>query len=583
MSANPRDDLYAAEPGELLVLDPRGVAAWQRDDGTRVAVSRNAALTLAACASFAPIGRHLAELSGRHGAAPEFFAPLVQELIARGLLKRPRDFLEAPRAAAPPCPDPLIVIRSYERPRGLEALLASLADDARRHGVQGRRLAVVDDSGEPEATARTRALVRAHASRWPGETFLLGAERRAGAIDALLADVPARHRAACRALLDPALPSAVTGSRTWNFAVLLAAGSSLAILDDDTHFPLRAFPAARGAVELANANEPVARWFDAAPGDAVLPPLEEDAYAALARSIGQSPATVLARDGWDASLLAHRSPRELEACRADRTVIAAVPGTYGTIPLDSSVFLTHLGAASQRDLWRAPYRPERLAAERVAQGYEAPRLTDFASYTPLLVDARALLPFAGTSGRVDDTYFLMLLRAIAPDASFLHVPMLLGHADYARRERAANALAPLKLDRNAFVASLFGQMAGGLRSGDRARRLAAAGVLCGELAAAPSADIRNALLRWRGEMMARVTTHLVGGLQQHPDAPPAWREHAERVVAVNAAAALADAVDAAEIDRVRVALRQVAEVAEHWPAMWQRARASGTELAERIG
>ena len=142
-------------------------------------------------------------------------------------------------------------------------------------------------------------------------------------------------------------------------------------------------------------------------------------------------------------MLEGRRPAELAGLR-DAPIVGAVPGLYGGIAYDNSAYLAYSNRWSQASLWRAPFRRERLEADNLWHGYRAPRLVSYATYTPLLLDARELLPFAGTWGRVDDTYFLMLLRAIAAPVLFAHLPVALGHVDLAPRQRLAHAQQPLR-------------------------------------------------------------------------------------------------------------------------------------------
>lgn len=569
-------DMIAAVPGDFLVLDAETAHFRATDGSRREAVNSAEAATLQTCATFAPRNLHAQRLAQASGWTVAQSAASLAALEARGLVRPVGSFLGAlDPAPAPPLPEPLVVIRAYQRPDGLKALLDSLLVDERRHDA-ARRYAIVDDTLDDACAARTYAIAQAFAAESRSSVRILGTRERERALARVLAPVEASARDAARELLDPARPCAVTGSRTWNWAVLLGAGSALSILDDDTRFPLRELPGARRAFDLLDATETLVRYPDDGAELDALPLVPGEPYAALARYVGQPVQALLARDGWDARALAHRSPRELVPIARNARIVAAVPGTYGTITLDSSVYLTY-PAESIGELLREPYRPERLAADRVAQGYDAPRITSFALYTPLLIDARALLPFAGTWGRVDDTYFLMLLRAIAPDAAYAHVPAMLGHADYTPRDRIARALERIPLDRNAFVSHLFAGIGETLGGTSREARLAAVGAAFATLADASDAALVERVLRWREEMTARLVRHLDQGLRAHPGAPPAWRTHVERVIEANRRGLRDDRLDATETARIRAALRQVANVAPAWIAMWEAAREAGPE------
>jgi len=570
-------ELVAATPGDLVVLDGE-TANWRASDGSRRELINTAeAAALQHCATFAPLDFHAQQLARATGWTPQQAAGLLAQLASRGLVRSAAEYLGALDATATArVPDPTIVIRAYQRPEGLAVLLDSLLADERRHGAR-RQYVVVDDTLDDGYAAKTYGLVRKFAGASASSVRMLGLHERAAALDEVLAPLANTEREIVAELLDPARPCALTGSRTWNWAVLLAAGGSLSILDDDTRFPLRTLPASHRAFDLLDATESVVRWFDEPEAPArELPELDVDPYARLADWVGQPAQALLARDGWNDRTLVHRSPRELAAAARNARVIAAVPGTYGTITLDSSVYLTY-PAESIHDLWRAPYRHARLASDALAQGYEAPRLTSFALYTPLLVDARELLPFAGTWGRVDDTYFLMLLRAMAPKQAYVHAPLLLGHADFAPRDRLARATGGrIPLDRNAFVSSLALTLGDVLGGADREARLAAVGASLAALATAPDDAIADLVLRWRTDMTGRVTRQLDGALRTRRDAPAEWRAHAERIVKVNRDAIRDDRVEPDEIRASRAAIAQLAKAAPLWPKLWHHARELGT-------
>ena len=567
--------LFATQRGSATPLEG-GAVLWRTlEDAQGTVLSSDEHRALAACTRFAPRELHIQRLVRAFSFSAENAARAFDALEARGLLRTPEQMLEGAAAAREPdAPPPLIAIRSYQRPEGLRHLLDSLLADERTFAV-ARRYVVIDDTLSREFARQTTELVAAFARATASQVSLLGLERRDGAVADLLEGMPPDHVRALLQLLDPAHPTAVTGSRTWNWAVLLAAGGTLSILDDDTRFPLRLPDAARETIDLLDANEPVVRYFDDAA--ALCPPLlAGEPYAWLGRWLGQPARSLLRRHGYSSAYLLHRTADELAHLRGDARVLGVVPGTYGSIPLDSSVFLTYLGA-SRADLWRAPYRHERLAADCVWAGFEAPRLTSFASYTPLLLDDRELLPFAGTWGRVDDTYFLALAKAVAPNAAFAHVPALLGHRDYAPRDRLRNAAEPMVVDRNAYIGHVLSRLGATAAGGGREARLVAVGAACDALSRGTDASLRDDVLRFRAAMRMRVTAHLQAALEREQAAPPEWRAHAERIVAVNEAATARDAVDQAELGKYRAALRQVADVAPLWPGLWMRAKELGVE------
>ena len=561
--------LFAAVP--CLIEGAGGAGVRHRDwNGVERTIAARDAELLGCCAVFRPRDAQVRELerAGLRDAGARFDAWVAAGLVAdAATLLRPA----MPTLPASPPPAPLLVVRSYERPAGLQRLLDSIRRDGERTGV-AHELAVVDDTLDPAKGEATRAIVAGFARDRGAPTWLLGHAERARALASLESAVPEARL--IRAMFDPEQPSAVTGSRTWNWAVLLAAGRALSILDDDTTFPLRRFASSDGRLELADSTEAVVHFFDDASwADAEL--VDGEPYSALANWLGRDCAELVARHGWREDALPFRNPVELSHLRGGHRVVGVVPGLYGAIAFDSSIYLLHSNPPTQQSLFRAPYRHGRLDADAVHHGYPQPRLTSHAVYTPLLLDARELLPFAGTWGRVDDTYFLELLRAIAPDVAFAHVPAMLGHLDVAPRPRLRRATEPLLLDRNTGLAALFAAIGRKLDGGDRESRLRAVGASCAAIGAGDAEQLARHASGHRLNMVGRVNAQLARGLEQYPEAPPEWRRTVERAAAANRDALVLPSMPATEVDLLRKAHDQAAQACATWPALWKVAVASG--------
>lgn len=567
----PDAPLYATRPGRIERQDGGRWRWLDAADGASREIAPDLVRVAATCDRFATSASHADRVRLALGLAPDAATACVRAWIDAGIGIEARIWLAAAAGGGPgSLPEPLLVLRVFERPQGLRRLLDSIAADSRRHGVRHRCL-VVDDTRDPAAARRTLEVLQACAPGSVAELRLLGPAERGAAIDWLLDAVPEVARDALQALLDPARPSAVTGSRTWNWAVLAAAGGTLSILDDDVLFPLRRAPEAQSSVQVWDSNEPDTRFYDEAEGWRAEAELEEEPYRWLGKWLGAPAGMVLARSGFDPAMLEGRRPAELAGLR-DAPIVGAVPGLYGGIAYDNSAYLAYSNRWSQASLWRAPFRRERLEGDNLWHGYRAPRLVSHATYTPLLLDARGLLPFAGTWGRVDDTYFLMLLRAIAAPVLFAHLPVALGHVDLAPRQRLAQAQQPLRIDCNAYLADCFVRWSADMAEGARGERLLAVGARCAALAAEPEPVLAGQVHAFRAGLMQRLADHLDAALQRHPDADPAWREIVAGIVAANRGDAAVRPPDASELANHRRALAQVAAVAPHWPRLWERMR-----------
>jgi hypothetical protein len=551
--------LLAALPG-AFASSSGGAVRWTRwDGGDSRLLDARAAHALSWCATFQPREAHIDRLRAQgHGAlAAAQFDALRRDGLVVGL----DWFLHAAPRAREAVPEPLIVIRVFERPQGLRRLLDSLLADEQRFDV-ARRYVLVDDTQRAACAEATMDLARSFARASRSEVRVLGPPQRAAALATL-----GSAGSALRELLDPALPSAITGSRTWNWAVLLSAGRSLSILDDDVCFPLRLADAAEDGMDVADSTEAVLRFFDD-DGYVRARALERDPYAYLRDWLGRGAAdTMRAAATVHEDALRHREASELLFVHENAPVLGVVPGLYGGIAFNSSAYLLYSNPASQASLWREPFRLARLQGDALWHGYPRARVASHAVYTPLLLDNRLLLPYAGTWGRVDDTYFLSMLRAIAGSIAFAHVPAMLGHMDLAPRTRLERTTEPLLLDRNAGVAHWIAANAANLNGSDRRTRLLDMAARADRFAAAGDGEIADFVRAFRRHMIGRLLQHLERALTAHPQAPEDWRALVARTMAVNRAA-LTQTVAPEEVATVRRALRQIATLSETWIAAW---------------
>lgn len=561
--------LIAALPGAMLRVGSDEFL-WRAADGSvSVALPGREAAALEACATFLTRDEHATAIAQRLGLAPGRATRVVDQLVELGVLVDVAKWLGAAEAPAPLLPEPLIVLRSYRRPDALQRLLDSLLADERRFG-RTRRYLVIDDDVDPARGAAVADVVRGFARQTRSEVRLLGLPERPAAVEAFAAAIDGGpERDTLATMLDPRTAITPSGSRTWNFAVLAGAGGALSIIDDDCTFPLRVPPDARARIELRDGVVGQARFFDPPMRAEDLAPLDEDPFDHLRRVVGQPTRALIAPDRTDYASARGRSATELAHLSAGSRVIAAVPGVYGGMTFNSTAYLNIGERATLEDLWRPPFRLERLEGDDLYCGVMAPRISSVAVYTPLLIDARGALAFSSPLGRADDTLFLGLSAAIDPTARFAHMPVAIGHYPVENRGRMARSREPLLLERNGFVAQVVVDAAAALRCGSAEPRLAAIGAVCADLAAATDAALSEEVVRWRQNGMADLVAGVDRILAQAPGAPPAWRAHAQAIVASNRAALLrATPPDAEELKLTRASIDFVARAARIWPRLY---------------
>jgi hypothetical protein len=250
------------------------------------------------------------------------------------------------------------------------------------------------------------------------------------------------------------------------------------------------------------------------------------------------------------------------------------------LPYDSSVHLDMPNRTTLTSLLRAPFNPQRLQADNIWQGRRRPHFMATGVFTPLVLDARELLPPVATLGKADDSLFLALLSSIDPTALAMAVPASIGHFSHAPRDRLGRAEQSAIEDLNTFLAAQILTAAQLLNSGDRRLRMAALGVLLREQAAASDAALEMQYRHWRDRLLCGVIQPLYRSLRDFGvSAPPEWIEHVRRAIAANEAALRERVLPPPQLARARAALLQMAVALQHWPALWA---AAGPRLLTRL-
>ncbi|MFO0029645.1 MAG: hypothetical protein ACK558_12515 [Pseudomonadota bacterium] len=556
----------AALPGHASPLDGERLL-WQQHDGARVVVLPAAeAVVLGQAARFETRDQHLEAIVAATGLPRERVDAALSRLLGLGLLKPLAEFVPA-AADAPPPPAPLLCIRTCQRPDSLARLLQSLLDDERRFDVR-RRYVVVDD-GPDAAAGATRSEVEAFARRSASDVRLLGAGERRALVGWLGADV-----AGLGGLLDPEVLASASGGRAWNWALLLAAGGTLGLLDDDFRFPLRLPLGAAPEIDLVTEYALEAEFFDGPGALRSLAPIDEDPYAMLSRLLGQPPGALLRRHGASPRSARLRAAASLACLQPPARVAAVCGGIYGALNYDSSVYLSMPNRSTLGSLLRPPFDERRLDGENLWQGRRRPHFMATGVFTPLLLDARDVLPPTGTLGKSDDGLFMALLSTCDPHAPSMAVPAALGHFPPPGRDRRAAAERAAIEDVSTFCAGVALSVAPMLRSADRSLRLAAVAAVMRDLAGGSDAALAGTWSDWRDRMLLRVIQPLYRSLRDGgPGVAPAWTEHVRRMIAANEAALRERSVSPARLAEVRAALSQLGHALVDWPTLWARAGA----------
>jgi hypothetical protein len=547
---------------------------WQEAGGDRIAVLPAAeARVLGFATRFETRDAHYEAIATHGGLSRERTDAALGRLVEIGLLRPLADFVPAAAAAAP-APAPLLAIRTRARPAALGALLQSLLADERRFDLR-RRYVVIDDAVDPVDAAATREEVLGFARRSASDVRLLGAAERA----TLLGSLGEAGRVLAP-LLDPGVLDTASGGRAWNWALLLAAGGTLGLIDDDFRFPLRVPRGAAPELDLITEYALETEFFEGDDGVRALGMLDEDPYAALLRFLGQPAGALLRKFGYSPASARLRVATSLTCLAPPARVAAVCGGVYGELPFDSSVYLSMPNRPTLGSLLRPPFNVARLQADNLWQGRRRPHFMATGVFTPLLLDARELLPPTGTLGKADDALFLALLSVADPQALALAQPASVGHYGAAPRDRRARAEQAAIEDPNVFVAAQVLGMAPALQSRDRGARLAAVAGVLREHATSDDVALARHYRGWRDRLLAGVIQPLHRSLREYAGAAPdAWVDHVRRAIAANEAALRQREIAPETLVRARGALDQAAHGLIAWPAAWE---AGGTRLLAQL-
>ncbi|MBK8286080.1 MAG: hypothetical protein IPK97_15065 [Ahniella sp.] len=232
----PADEALLAASGRAVPVGEHQYL-WFDDQGNPPApVGPDEALLLGQSPTFLRLDDHVAQLARQLGAPANAIQPLLAGLLQRGLLRSIRSLLPTRQARVPDAPAPVQIIRTCRRPAGLGRLLDSLLREQQTHGLTGP-LYVIDDSGDPNAEAQTREALARFAAASGRPTGLLDGTTRERLLAPWRAGLDAGHQSCFDQLLSPERAPAAVPGRAFNWALLLGAGGTLSILDDDFSCP----------------------------------------------------------------------------------------------------------------------------------------------------------------------------------------------------------------------------------------------------------------------------------------------------------------------------------------------------------
>ncbi len=587
--------LYAAVNGRAASLS-NNECVFQSDRGGELEVMTHQVLqSLDQAREFRTLDEHVARvasvipgLTGQGEAVRRVLGYLVQ----RGLLISDDDFLGSLRQGAAVDFPSLsnLVVRASDRPAQLQRLLASLHDQAAKHGRRDK-LILIDDSRQSAALDEHRRLLAEHAQASGTPVHLVDASRARAIADRLAKAVPAA-REILPALLQLGQGAGFGGGRGYNLGLLLTAGQPVALLDDDYIVDFRS--AGHGGEGLG--LDPWVPWSTRFPSGAVDDDgaaIEGDGFALQAAMVGRNLSQVLADHP---GLLPSREQlrgatlSQLSHLRGDARVVSTFTGVRGASFTSDNAWLYQLDEQSRADFWRT--REDYLRnvnADAVVSAYAQVVARPYGTFTPFVVDNTRLMPSTAPEGRGEDALFSVAGNFLHPGSLTLHLPITIGHLQEGRRPRLERGMQAVTPGVNRFLWEWIRNQARPARSADPADRLRFLAAQMDDLALASDEDLVGML----AEYLRYVRADLIERIQQQivacPEAPVYWLADARAIVEANGKALLAGTAPRLDdwppdidprgcAERLRSAARTQAQAWRVWPEVWQAAAELGEQL-----
>ena len=588
--------LYASEDGRVAPLSSEECVFVVKSDGTPHVMTMQVLQALDACREFRRLDEHIARIEAAipalHGQRGDI-RRVLDGFIQRRLLVSDEDFVDrlrrGPVHVLPPMRE--VFIRSCDRPDRLAHLLATLIDYEHRHRAD-RRYVLIDDSSVAAHRDAQRRLWRDFAHTTGCEVRYVGTTQAQKLAEDVAKALPQAREAVRTLLLRDAHPQGQRfgGGRSRNLALLLSAGTRLALLDDDLRLPLRRPDFASKGFDPDRAAPAHTRFF-ANMEDALGQgrDIDEDPFELHLQACGQTLSGCIAGQyELRREALLGLSLGQLDLLRAQARVVTTHHGSYGSSRSESTLWLYQaLDPAGREDFWRDRESYLRnTQAHHILHGADRARAVDVPGFTPFTLDNTRLLPCTNPVGRAEDSLAAALTHYCVPDSLSLELPVAIGHVQESLRSRFAHTLGASVPRTNDFLRDFVTQQFGAGKSAEAGERLALLAHAMRDLAGAAPKE-RVAHVR---EYRRFVHAGIVKGLQQQLEttaaAPIYWQTDVRAIVQAHAKALLAttaprlaewpaDIDDAGCAQALASELNGMANLCEHWPALWHHAAERG--------
>ena len=239
-----------------FTLPEQRVLLRSKHSGKQTVVTQDVLYSLMQCTVFRTLSEHIRHLETHvpelQGAREEIRQVLVS-IQQAGLMICTDDKAASIQPAPAPTPEAAnlcVCILTCNRPQTLQRLLESMA---KNHPLQHHNhYYVIDDSRNPEHQASNQGLCSDFSSQHLVQVKYFGPEQQQQQLQNLIAALP-EHEEGIRFLLDRFKDKNIPSyGRSRNWAMLLAGGDKLVVVDDDILFERIRTPLQKRATELSS-------------------------------------------------------------------------------------------------------------------------------------------------------------------------------------------------------------------------------------------------------------------------------------------------------------------------------------------
>ncbi|NEZ03283.1 hypothetical protein G4Y73_03865 [Wenzhouxiangella sp. XN201] len=521
---------YLAPPYNARLIDQQTVSLLISGTAQARELPLSLVQVLSQCGRFRTLDEHAREVARSLQLPPPRAAEIrrsLDQLVELDLLHSESDVLARlanRRSKQSQRPIEILFVRSCGRPATLGRLLESLAARSLPDGLS--HCLVLDDSRDADERTATRSVISDFEDRLDGKLRLVDVDQRRRLIEAIAAQSGVEAESLHWVIEgDPDDPAPSYGA-SLNLALLLGAGSRIAIMDDDASFD---------AFELPNvANTPAFRCSQSArihfpEPDWTLP---GDHYQALGRHPLSCHDELLGATGGDLAalgqsdqrgLLEDLDPQLLHELSGETRVRMTSSGTLGDPGTGSILWLLAEDPVYLQPLCESESRYRELIGQRrLARCADRPLATTaYALMTTTLtgIDNRALLLPTQARGANEDLLFGALIDFLHPGSLQVGLPHMLFHLrPEPRRWETADIERPRNVERGGFLARQIEQLAQTSRSRDPERRADLLTAALRDLARCDDLDwrLKRELLETRADLIERI------GKTRQSLKPPPW-------------------------------------------------------------